>query len=133
MSQPTAEQWKRIESAIMAGFPAILRIDGYDVLLHLGQLKGLRYAIVVQVDGKIDTGLMHQDCEITRRFWRKITTPKWSVKARQAMRKMSARQLKKMGLDPTETRFYWAPLWASFEALRRHLARHNTDIKVVRP
>lgn len=128
----TTEQWKQIEICLSASYGhAELLCDGYKLDLNVEKLKGLRYTIVVYVNGAWGGARLREDTEERRKFWRPVTTcyarKKFLDPYRKAFGKKAAEAWK-----VRSTGTYWLPDWPNFKRLRAHLNRNCVSIELIK-
>jgi hypothetical protein len=133
-SKLTTEQWKRVETALYPPSARVdLEIDGYQVSLRIRSAGGLKFQIVPLVNGEFKVEWLFKDCEERRRFARPTTRPLYSpARIAQITKSMGKRRGKQFAdelLSGTITHYWYG--WPSFGALKRHLIKHNTSIRLL--
>lgn len=132
------QDWKDIEQALANLFGvARLLADGHELTLAVRRGKGLRYVVVVYIDGKIEWGktLRPEADAVERKFWRCKRTFLYGTKQRAH----AAAQAKKRGMS-AEVRKLWAsqaeasfemldPTFPSAKAACRHLRKHCVQVE----
>lgn len=132
MTQPTAEQWKALETGLYRSFGyAELDCDGYKLSLRKCQVSENRLAIQVYVDGWYRGEWHLKDCEERRRFFCPEQRAVYTGRYRKALAKMSKRARKELGIDIDEKWTFYAATWLRFAPLRQHLKRKNESIEIV--
>lgn len=123
---PSKNEWKALGSYLrFPGATKHLQCDQYRVTLQV-QLDKLRMVIVVFVDGAMKGEWMKADCDIAQRFLRPVKY--CPVRFGKNERKLGKRWVAKMKAQYTAT--YYMPVWTNFDALRRHLSKNNTAIRI---
>lgn len=135
MSQPTKEQWKKVEQDLDSLFrPVYLKCDEYYVRYALVRMKN-KLVIDVYVNGFIKTewyGDIKNDNphEEAIRFWRPTTRSKYTAKELKRWEKIQGkRECRKRGMY--EKRVFPWPWWNRPRPLIAHLKKHNTDIEII--
>lgn len=126
--------WTQAADAMLSPYGSVeLRCDEYRVNLQMERASAKRanYEIVIYVNGHMKGAWMMNDCEERRRFFRPITRRVYTGKDLAAYKR-----LKKLGgaqdVDLNRTHTSYMPFWPTFEPLRRHLLKHNKDVRVVK-
>ncbi len=129
----TKAQWEQIEERLQRFFGHVtLRVDGYKLDLYVERFKALRLAIVVYVNGKFEGRWLMEDCEERRRFFRPVTHHLMPARARgELVKKLGKRAAQRNGVFKTYTSY--RTYWTSFQALKRHLLKHNESIAWLNP
>lgn len=131
----TADEWKQVESRLSHPYGrAVLEADGHRLTCEVRPYKGLRYCIVVFIDGYMNAKWTDGSFEPARKFWRKRKRYLYSA----ARRSEAARRAQKRGI-PADIREIWAgiaeahiiqfdPSWPNAKALCRHLRKACTEV-----
>lgn len=128
----TKEDWNNAESALKNLFSYVnLKIDGYDVTLHLERMDTYKNGIMVYVNGKINGKWLFDDCEERRRFLRKREKLLMSTKQINAFKKMPKKMQKEYKELYEKKYVYYDFYWTSFNSLKRHLLKENESIELV--
>lgn len=134
----TPQDWKDIEQALAHPYGHTkLRADGHELTLAVERGKGLRYCVVIYIDGKIEWGraVRPEVDAIERKFWRTRRTFLYGPHDRAH----AAAQAKKRGM-PAELREIWNkqaaasfemldPTFATGKAACAHLRKHCTTFE----
>jgi hypothetical protein len=127
------KDWDDVKNALKDLYNSVvLDCDGFRLRLHLGRIDTYRNAIMVFVDDWFRGEWLLNDCEQRRRFLRPVKISAHSKGYRQKIKKLSARELKILGIDPHKAITVYDYKWPSFPALRRHLERNNQSITLIR-
>ncbi len=131
----TKEDWQEIEQKLKSFYNVVkLNCDGYEISLTLERLDTMKNGIMVYVNGVIKGEWLTEECEERRRFYRPITRSLMSQKQRNNLKKLPKRTqnmlIKELKLDRTFT--YYSFEWTSFNSLKRHLIKNNTNIELIR-
>ena len=132
----TNEDWEIVKKAVEI-YPnrAKLKIDGYTVDLMLQSVDPYHKEIVIFINGKCKIWALGTtpECEdIRRRFFYSSTKcyikkPKGRLaKKEQALYQAIYKEYKQK-FSVTN----YSPFWKSFESLKRHLVKNNTDISII--
>lgn len=132
--QPTAEEWKQIESRLRAFLiPVVLDCDGFQVRLCREPVGESRLEITVFVNGWFrGAWLIEREghgTEEGRRFLQLRSRSLWSAKQKLAIRRIPKKH--RGNMDPDAKSYHRAPFWKSTTSLRRHLVKHNDRIRWV--
>lgn len=131
----TADEWKQVESRLSHPYGrAVLQADGHRLTCEVRPYKGLRYCIVVFIDGVIEGKWMNDPTPQARKFWRERKRYLCSA----AKRAEARAQAKKRGM-PADIRKFWTdtaerhyvlfePTWPNAKALCRHLRKVCTEV-----
>lgn len=120
-------QWDKVEQRLrMMHYPVQLKVDGYELYLILLPDKGLKQCIAVYVNGCIKGKWIYNDCEIRRRFYNRRT--KLMLRASYLKKLSKARQ---KALKEKYTYEYFSPYWTSFNRMKNHLIKNNSDIELI--
>ena len=127
-TQPTRDEWKQIEEVTTQLYSRVrLSIDGYDVVLQLGQISKNRLAICIWVNGAFKSEWCEPGHEVARRFYRiqkrKLFSPKVIASFEKACGKKAARA---HGFHDTFESV--CGYWPSFARLKAHLIKNNDSI-----
>ena len=132
------EDWKAIEHELAHPYGrARLLADGHELPLVVERGKGLRYVVVVYIDGKIEWGktVKAEADAVERKFWRTRTIFLYPPKVRAH----AAAQAAKRGM-PADVRAIWKrqaeasfemlnPSFASGKAVCSHLRKTCTQVE----
>ena len=125
----TKEEWKRIENKLKSFYDFVkLKCDNYEITLVLQRISQYQNAIAVYVDGKIKSEWL-KECEISERFYMKRSKALYTRK--EKMTKKEIALLKKVGIDYDKKFYYYQPYWKSFNSLRSHLIKNNSNIVLI--
>lgn len=129
----TSQDWKEVEECLKSFYSSVqLNCDGYEITLRLERIDQFKNVIVVYVNGEWKGKWSIEDCEERRRFFRPVKKSTFSQKQKAALKKMSKRLRQKYGYpDPDASYTYYAPYWTSFRALKSHLIKKNSTIKLI--
>ncbi|MBN5136905.1 MULTISPECIES: hypothetical protein [unclassified Stenotrophomonas] len=127
------EQWAEVEKALATPYGGDVELiaDEHRLVIQVRQIKTLRYAVIVFVDGEIKQGYMQESSPIGAKFYRPRKFCLYS-------RAQQARMVKSLGKRRTATMVkqgtgtIYDPGWPSAAALRRHLSRTCTSIELIR-
>lgn len=134
----TPQEWTEVEQALDLPYGiAKLHADGHELALAVERGKGLRYVVVIYIDGKIEWGktVRPEADAIERKFWRARRTYLYGPKERAH----AAAQAKKRGM-PAELRGIWErratasfdmldPTFPSGKAACAHLRKHCSQVE----
>lgn len=126
----TDEQWKQIKQQLSwTGAQVELLVDGYRLTIQRVRASEMRDELMVYVNGKFIGKWISEDCEERRRFFCPRTRYLYpAAKRKRMMRGLSKRLAREVGADTKYT--HYKPWWPSFDALRRHLVKHNKSITI---
>lgn len=128
-TKPTAEQWQTAHVALCGLFGTVtLYCDGYRLTIEKRQLNERSLCLLPYVNGEWKGEWLVNDCEERRRFMRPITRPRHSAKTAKLFRQIDRITGNKRKYDETITYWFWE--WLSFDALKRHLIKHNQSIRI---
>lgn len=141
INQPLPGQWNGIENTLdNVLFQEVrLLIDGYRVAARKVVTGKNQLGILIYVNGEIrgewvtaaDDG---EPVEVARRFWREKRRSLYPPKKRaQLVKAYGKRRVRQYFPDIDKVLRIWLPEWKSARALRRHLVKHNDDIRVLAP
>jgi hypothetical protein len=123
--------WARAAAALMGPWRSVeLTVDGYQLTLEVRMLDPLRFAIMPFVDGKFSGKWLVEDCEERRRFIRPSTRHLYSAKDQRSLARAYGKKEAAERFGKTLTHYYWH--WQSFGELKRHLLKHNKDVRIVK-
>lgn len=129
----TAEEWKQVEDALKSLFKKVeLKIDDYTVELCLAPISTYKNAIVVYVNGKVTGRWLMEDCEERRRFMHMRSKSNITTKTRNLLKKQSKKFQKEFLAQYEKQWNYYEPYWQSFNAMKTHFIKNNTDITFVK-
>lgn len=136
MSQPSKEQWQKIEDDMNRLYANVyLECESYRVSAGMARDKN-RLVCVVYVDGVMRGdwfGIYDDESELSdiqRRFCRPIWKPKYPRKFVTQMEKIQGkRKCKAAGYYDKRLVIY--PYWASAKRFISHLKKHNQNIRVL--
>jgi hypothetical protein len=121
------KQWDKVEQRLIMYYCSIkMKVDEYELCLMLIPDKGLKQSIVVLVNNAIKLEWVDNDCEIRRRFYNRHT--KSLLKAND-LRKVPKQMQKEV--KEANTYEWYSPYWTSFNKLKNHLIKNNTDIELI--
>jgi len=128
----TAEDWKKVEAALSGPFGrASFTVDGYALTLEVKQVKPLKFAVMVYVNGWFKGEWLQKDCEERRRFYCPKTGRVFSAASKARLTKgLSKRAIAQYHPNIDKTFSYWLPCWSSFGPLKRHLVANNKSIEL---
>lgn len=127
----TPEEWKGIEEKLKSFYYTVkLKCDGYEVALMLKRIGQFKNAILVYVNGKVEGKWLMEECEESRRFYRKVTRSAMSQKQKKALAKLPKRLQKELALQNVKFSYY-CEYWTSFNSLKRQLVRENKSIELL--
>jgi hypothetical protein len=131
----TADEWKKVEEAL-SGYMGIvdLNVEGTPIQFRRGLVAKNRLGIVTFVCGKWEGKWMMPDNKNEhpeKRYLRPVWRFSWKREARKMLKKMSKRQLKRMGYDPDEKYLAYSLIWSSAATIRRHYEKTFKNIKLV--
>lgn len=128
----TKEQWKEAENALKSLFNYVkLKIDGYEVSLHLERIDTYKNGITVYINGKFDGNWLFQECEERRRFCRKIEKSMVTSKQKAEFKKLPKKLQKEYQEFYNRKYEYYNFYWTSFNTLKRHLIKENENIELI--
>ncbi len=120
-------QWDKVEQRLRMQYcPVQLKVDGYELYLILLPDKGLKQSIAVYVNGSIKGEWISNDCEIRRRFYDRRTK---SMLRAADLKKLS--KARKKALKEKYTYEYFSPFWTSFNRMKNHFIKNNSDIELI--
>lgn len=131
----TTEEWKEVDQKLKSFYSTVkLKCDEYEISLRLEMLDQMKNGIMVYVGGVVKGGYILEDCEERRRFYRPITKSAMSQKQKKNLQKLPKKTqkmlIKELNLDRTFV--HYSLYWTSFNSLKRHLIKNNTNIELVR-
>lgn len=127
----TKDEWEQAENALHSLFNYVkLNIDGYEITLKLERVGTYKNVIMLYINDKLDFKLLLEDCEERRRFARIRTRTLLKADSKKWLKKQS----KKWQAELTEkcTYTYYEFWWTSFNSLKKHLIKNNTNIEVIK-
>lgn len=127
----TKDEWEQAENALHSLFNYVkLNIDGYEITLKLERVGTYKNVIMLYINDKLDFKLLLEDCEERRRFARIRTRTLLKADSKKWLKKQS----KKLQAELTEkcTYTYYEFWWTSFNSLKKHLIKNNTNIEVIK-
>ncbi|HEL3156393.1 TPA: hypothetical protein UMF67_000060 [Stenotrophomonas maltophilia] len=127
------EQWAQVEKALATPYGGDVELiaDEHRLVIQVRQIKTLRYAVVVFVDGKIKQEYMQESSPIGAKFYRPSRICIYS-RAQQARMVKSLGKRRTAAMVKQGTGTIYDPGWPSAAALRRHLSRTCTSIELIR-
>ncbi len=133
----TKERWAYIETRLSHPYGSVkLKCDGYEITAQVQKYKGLKYCVVVYVDG-VYKGKWTDGKDVrAQKFHCKNTRHVWPAKQRaEAKKELSKRRLlKEMKVfwqDVHDKKYeFWVPFWTSSKSFWRHIRKTCTDIEV---
>lgn len=124
----TNEEWDNVYKKLCTGFGiAELQIDGYNITLITLPEGDLKYIIGVYINGKMRFDWANNDCEERRRFYcqhRKM------IISCQELSTFKVSEKKRKEIKERNTYYYYEPYWRSFNSMKRHFLKNNTDIRL---
>lgn len=127
----TDKDWEYVEKELNSFFNQVyLKCDEYDLTLTLERICQFKNAIMFYVDGSFKGKWLLDDCEERKRFCRKGQNSIYSPKQKSELKKMGKRFLKERGIDLTKKIDYYSNSWNSFNSLKQHLIKNNTNIEL---
>lgn len=133
------EQWNQIEAELSRPFGNVdLVCDGYRVYATVGQVRILKYAVVVYVDGCIKGEWIKGEDERARKFYHEIKRFLYPAKARaeakvRAKTRGTSADLKEVFTHVAARQMStWTPFWSNPRALCRHLRKTCASVEVVK-
>ncbi|HRQ57635.1 MAG TPA: hypothetical protein PLN31_09460 [Azoarcus taiwanensis] len=136
----TKDEWKKVEVRLSHPYGRVeLAADGHRLTCEVRPYKGLRFCIVVFIDGVIDGKWMNDPAPPARKFWRERKQYLYSA----AKRAEARAQAKKRGM-PADVREFWTgvaeaffvmfvPNWPSAKGLCRHLRKVCDEVSLAEP
>lgn len=126
----TKEQWSQVEASLSSPYgSANLLVDDFKVTLSIVCAGGLKFEIIVYVNGWSKGEWLTKDCEERRRFLRPVQHSLWSTKDIAAITKgLSKAAVKKYSPNLDKKFTSYSLCWPSFAPLKRHLIKNNTTI-----
>lgn len=131
----TAEQWKQIESDLSMPYQRVrLKCDGHDVTALVTQIKAMRFAIAIYVDGEINFKRLWDKDEVAKKFYPLITRSLCKGKRRVAVSEFikkrgigkELKELLQKELDAKHSVLY--PCWENGRSFCRHIRKTCTEI-----
>lgn len=130
---PSREEWLRFDQALATpwagGVEALA--DGHRMQIVVKQIKPLKFAVVVYVDGEIRQEFIEPGNAIGAKFYRPRSICAYSPKERAKMEKDWGKRWTKASVKKA-TVVVNDPGWGSPAALRRHLVKTCTEIHLAR-
>lgn len=124
----TDEEWENIHKKLCTGFGiAELFIDGYNITLITQPEGDLKYIIGVYINGKMRSDWVNNDCEERRRFF---CQRKKLLVSNQKLAYLKISEKKRKEIRERNTYYYYEPYWRSFNSMKRHFKKNNTDIRL---
>lgn len=136
----TPEQWSKLEAALVHPYArARIKADGHVLTLRVQPIKGLRYGVVVYIDGVLDwkASISPAPDAPERKFWRVRKSFLHSAKRRSSAESMA----KKRGTSKDTKACFMKiatagfemldPYWTSAKPLCRHLRKTCTEIELL--
>ena len=136
----TPEQWSKLEAALVHPYArARIKADGHVITMAVQRITGMRYGVVVYIDGNIDWSKTFKAAPDSpeRKFWRSRKNFLFPLKERIE----AAQNAKKRNLPATlkellirrataRTEILY-PYWTSAKPLCRHLRKTCTEIELL--
>ena len=129
----TKEDWKRAEEALQHFFSTVnLKVDGYDITLHLERAGVYKNVIMIYINGSFKGCWLAEDCEERRRFYQRREHSLLSAKQKTDHKKLPKKMQKELA-DRYHNLCYetFSPQWTSFGSLKKHLTANNQQIELV--
>ena len=124
----TDEEWGNVHKKLCNGFgTAELLIDGYNITLITQPEGDLKYIIGVYINGKMRSDWFNNDCEERRRFF---CQRKKLLVSNQKLAHLKISEKKRKEIRERNTYYYYEPYWRSFNSMKRHFLKNNTDIRL---
>lgn len=135
----TPEQWRDVEASLSHPYGRVrLKADEHVLTLSVERGKGLRYVIVVYIDGLIEWKLCtDKEAEAPRKYWREQTVYFYPASKRAEFAKLA----KKRGMSADLKEWYAkaataggtlrTPSWPNAKALCRHLRKTCTSFELL--
>lgn len=130
----TSKEWEIAKKAVegSCGGNVSLMVDGYRIDLYLMPASPYTNEIVVYVNGSVRVsaafGKTPEDQEICRRFFR----PSTKCLVKKPKGKLSKRE--QALYEEYKQRYSvttYFPFWNSFDSLKRHFIKNNTNISII--
>ena len=132
----TAEDWKDAEKMLSTILGHIkLRIDGYNVSIGYVKETPTKYCLAVYIDGVFKSEWLINDCEIRKRFCRKIKKQVLSSKEKSKLINEIGKKAFELFCKENPNKLYYTyyePYFGSFRTLKAHLIKNNLSIELVR-
>ncbi|UQA21839.1 hypothetical protein [Stenotrophomonas sp. NY11291] len=130
---PRREEWQRFDEALASPWAGGVEVlaDGHRLQIAVRQIKPLKFAVLVYVDGQIKQEFCNAGNAIGLKFYRPRTVCGYTRADQARMQKdwgkrWTKAQVKKATVVVND------PRWGSPSALRRHLVKTCTEIHLVR-
>ena len=130
----TKEDWAKAEKALdnIYGHVRFI-IDGYKVSVGYVRENPTTSRLAVYIDGVFKANWCFEDCEIRRRFCRKIKKQAYTNKERanfiKAVGKKNATKFEKEHSNMLYYEYY-EPYFGSFRTLKSHFIKNNQSIEL---
>ncbi len=106
-----------------------LLVDGYNITLITEKSSDLKFVIGVYINGKMHFEWMSNDCEERRRFY--CQRKKLLISSKK-LANLKISEKKRAEIREKNTYYYYQPYWTSFNAMRKHFEKNNSEIKLVK-
>lgn len=133
----TKEQWQVLENQLSYPLGRVkLRCDGYQISAYVEKSKGLKFEIMVYIDGEFRGVWLNGEDERCLKFYRAIKHYLWRGKLREELkddlRKRQTKESRDRYKEMLEEHFFtWVPYWPSASAFFRHIRKTCKQIEVM--
>lgn len=127
----TEADWKKVDEKLKCvGISSVkLKIDGYEVGLHLVQISRFKNAIAVYVNGLFRGKWLMEECEERRRFF--PCKKRYAVTDTE-LKKLGIRSKKELQRWKEESAYYaYSSMWTDFRAMKKHFIENNENIELL--
>jgi hypothetical protein len=126
----TAAEWNIVKEKLQhLADPVRLKCDDFEISLVLMRVTQFRNAIFVYVNGPIKGKWLLEECDESRRFYRKVSRSVLSTKEKQKFKELPKRLQKQLKID--EKYSFYREYWTSFNSLKRQFIKQNKSIELL--
>lgn len=132
MAEMTKQDWEAVAASLATpyGGGAEFLIDGHKITARVERYKGLKYVVVVYIDGYLKGEYFKADSELGRKFYLPRKKAFFSAKEIAACKKAFG---KRRADEMAAKAYHWnASISSSIGAFRKHWAKTCTSIELVR-
>lgn len=132
MAEMTKQDWEAVAASLANPYSvgAEFLIDGHKITARVERLKGLKYVVVVYIDGFLKGEHYKADSELGKKFYLPRKKAMFTAKQIADIRKMWG---KREANKDAEKAIHWnTPFANTFAPFRKHWAKTCSSIELVR-
>lgn len=133
----TKLQWQTLERQLTYPYASVkLKCDSHEIIARVEKAKGLKYSIMVYVDGEFKGIWLNGEDERCLKFYRARKHYLWRGKLREELRDTLRKRRPKESRDYCKEMlekyfFTWVPYWPSASAFFRHIRKTCKQIEIM--